>query len=166
MDHNPVDVASRVSSKLSALIEARVGDPDADQPVTLASVRMFLLSLLSKDSKEAERLHRFDIGDSMLDELDELIEEFGGDMLAINFAQHEASEALSTVIEAVMSDDSRDNMPTLDTVREAIATGLASELVGEGLIEEDEEAGLLTEIDGLIERFGADTVAEGFLRFE
>jgi len=166
MDHNPVDVASRVSSKLSALIEARVGDPDADQPVTLASVRMFLLSLLSKDSKEAERLHRFDIGDSMLDELDELIEEFGGDMLAINFAQHEASEALSTVIEAVLSDDTRDNMPTLETVREAIATGLASELVGEGLIEEDEEAGLLAEIDGLIERFGADTLAEGVLRFE
>lgn len=166
MDHNPVDVASRVSSKLSALIEARVGDPDADQPVTLASVRMFLLSLLSKESKEAERLHRFDIGDSMLDELDELIEEFGGETLAIDFAQHEASEALSTVIEAVMSDDTRDNMPTLETVREAIVTGLATELVGEGLIEEDEEAGLLAEIDGLIERFGADTLAEEFLRFE
>jgi hypothetical protein len=166
MNHNPVDVASRVSSKLSALIEARVGDPDADQPVTLASVRMFLLSLLSKETKEVERLHRFDIGDSMLDELDELIEEFGGDTLAVHFAQHEASEALSTVIEAVMCDDTRDNMPTLDTIREAIATGLATELVGEGLIEEDEEAGLPAEIDGLIERFGADTLAEGFLRFE
>ena len=70
------------------------------------------------------------------------------------------------MIEAVLSDDTRDNMPTLETVREAIATGLASELVGEGLIEEDEEAGLLAEIDGLIERFGADTLAEGVLRFE
>jgi hypothetical protein len=166
MDHNPVDVASRVSSKLSALIEARIGDPDADQPVTLASVRMFLLSLLTKESKEAERLHRFDIGDSMLDELDELIEEFGSDMLAVNFAQHEASEALSTVIEAVMSDDTRDCMPTLETIREAIATGLATELVGEGLIEEDEEAVLQAEIDSLIERFGTDTLAEEFLRFE
>jgi len=166
MDHNPVDVASRVSSRLSALIEGQVSDPDADQPVTLASVRMFLLSLLSRESKEAERMHRFDIGDSMLDELDDLIEEFGGDTLAIDFAQHEASEALSTVIEAVMSDDTRDNMPTLETVREAIATGLATELVGEGLIEEDEEAGLLAEIDGLIERFGADGLAEEFLRYE
>lgn len=166
MGHNAVDVASRVSAKLSALIEARVADPDADQPVTLVGVRNFLAGMLSKEYREAERMHHFDLGESMLDELDWLIEEYGGDTLAVDFAQHEASEALSQVIEAVLNDDSRDNAPTLETVREAIAAGLASQMVGEGLLDDDEGATLLPEVDGLIERFGADALAEDFLRYE
>lgn len=166
MGRNAVDVASRVSSKLSALIEARVADPDADQPVTLFGVRNFLAGMLSKEYKEAERLHHFDLGESMLDELDGLIEEYGSDTLAVNFAQHEASEVLSQVIEAVLNDDSRDNAPTLETVREAIASGLVSQMVGEGLCDDDEGATLLPEIDGMIERFGADSLAEDFLRYE
>jgi len=166
MGHNAVDVASRVSAKLSALIEARVADSDADQPVTLVGVRNFLAGMLSKEYREAERMHHFDLGESMLDELDWLIEEYGGDTLAVDFAQHEASEALSQVIEAVLNDDSRDNAPTLETVREAIAAGLASQMVGEGLLDDDEGATLLPEVDGLIERFGADALAEDFLRYE
>jgi hypothetical protein len=166
MGHNPIDVTSRVSPRLSALIESRVNDPDAKQPITLNSVRIFLAAMLSPEFKEAERLHHFDLGDSMLDELDALIEEYGGSVLAIDFAQQEASNALSEVIEAVMNDDSRDNAPSLETVRDAIMSGLPASLVGEGVLEEEDEAGLLPEIDALIDRFGADALAEQFLHYE
>lgn len=166
MIHNLVDIASRVSPRLSALIEGRVNDPDEEQPVTLAEVRGFLAGMLSEEYREAEHLHRFDLGDSMLDELDALIEEFGEGALAIDFAQHTASEALTQVIEVVLDDDSRDNPPTLTTVREAILTGLTSRLHGEGMLEDDESETLLAEIDAMIERFGDDALAEGFLCFE
>jgi hypothetical protein len=166
MIHNLVDIASRVSPRLSALIEGRVNDPDEEQPVTLSEVRTFLSEMLSDEYREAEQLHRFDLGDSMLDELDALIEEFGEGALAIDFAQHTASEALTQVIEAVMDDDSRDNPPTLETVREAVLAGLPSSLLGDGALEEDESETLLAEIDAMIERFGSDALAEGFLCFE
>ena len=166
MIRNPIDVASRVSPELSELIERQINDPDAKQPITLASVRIFVAGLLSTEFKESERLHHFDVGDSILDELDALIEEFGGGVLAGDFAQAVASEPLSRVIEAVMSDDSRDNLPTLATVREAIISGLPSSLVGEGALEDDESETLLAEIDTLIERHGDDLLAEGFLRYE
>lgn len=166
MIRNPIDVASRVSQKLSSLIESRTRDPDAEQPVTLASVRAFIAALLPADFKEAERRHHFDISESILDELDALIEEFGGDALAIDFAQNVASEALSRVIEAVVNDENREFQATLATVREAIVSGLPARLIGEGVLEDDEDQGLLAEIDALIERFGADSPAEDYLRYE
>jgi hypothetical protein len=166
MIRNPIDIAGRVSPRLSALIESRVNDPDAEQPITLARVRIFVAGLLSPEFREAERLHHVDICDSLLDELDSLIEEFGGSALAIDFAQRVASEALSRVIEAVMNDDNRDNPPTLGTVRDAIVAGLPSRLVGEGALEEDEGETVLAELEGLIERFGADALAERYLCYE
>ncbi len=166
MIRNPVDVATRVSPRLSALIESRVSDPDAPQPVTLAAVRIFVAGLLSSDFKEAEQLHHFDLGDSVLDELDALIEEFGSGAPAIDFAQQTASEALSRVIEAVLDDENREFDPTLTTVREAIVAGLPSRLVGEGVFEDDEDDNLLVEVDALIDRFGPDALAEGFLRYD
>lgn len=166
MIRNPIDVATRVSPKLSALIESRINDPDAEQPVTLASVRVFFAGLLPAEFKETERLHHFDFSESILDELDALIEEFGGGALAVDFAQHVASEPLSRVIEAVVNDENRENPPTLATVREAIVSGLPSSLVGEGVLEDDEDETLLAEIEALIQRFGADSLAEGFLRYE
>ena len=163
MIRNPVDVTSRVSPQLSSLIESRVNDPDAEQPITLAGVRAFIADLLPGPFKAAERLHRFDLGESILDELDALIEEYGGDMLAFNFAQASASEPLSRVIEAVVNDENRENPPTLLTVREAMLSGLLTRLVGEGVLEDDEDDSLLEELEGLIGRFGSDALAEGFL---
>jgi len=163
---NPIDVVSRVSPTLSALIESRANDPEAVQPTTLAGVRVFVAGLLSREYREAERLHHFDINESVLDELDALIEEFGGEVAAVDFAQHVASDVLSRVIEAVMNDDSRDAAPTLDAVRDAIATGFATSLVGAGELEDEEAETLLAEIEGLIMRFGGDALAEDFLSYE
>ena len=166
MIRNSIDVANRVSPNLSALIESQVNDPDAEQPVTLATVRTFISGLVPPSLSVTERLHHVDIDASLFDELDALIEEFGETALAIDFAQNIASEPLSRVIEAVMNDENRENPPTLETVKEAIASGLSARLVGDGVLEEDEDDALLAEIEALIRRYGADSLAEDFLRYE
>ena len=162
----PVDIDTRVSSNLSLLIDRRVNDPDAEQPVTLVGVRAFIAGLLPASLSESERLHHFDMDASLLDELDVLIEEYGGDALAIDFVRSDASEALTRAIEAVVDDENRENPPTLDAVREAITGGLTAKLVGDGVLEDDEDDTLLAEIDALIRRHGADALAEEFIRYE
>ena len=129
-------------------------------------VRSFLADLLPADFNEAEQLHRFDVDISLLDELDALIEEFDGSALAIDFMQTSASEQLSRVIESVANDENRENPPTLADVKAAIVGGLGARLVGDGVLEGDDDATLLAEIDALIEYFGAETLAEEFLRYE
>lgn len=166
MIRNPINAAARVSSQLSALIESRVNSPAAEQPITLAQVRTFMTDLLPGPFNEAERMHHFDIAESVLDELDALIEEYGRDALAVDFSQTCASEALSRVIEAVVNDENRQNPPTLVAVWEAMTTGLLTRLVGEGVLDDDEDDSLLAEIEALIERYGANEMAEGFLRYE
>lgn len=163
---NPIDIASRVSPQLSALLRSRINDPETEQPVTLQAVRRFLADLLPTDFKEAEHLHHFDISESLLDELDTLIEEFGETALAVDFAQVNASEQLSRAIETVVNDENRENPPTLATVRDAIVGGLGARMVGDGALEDDEDDTLLSEIEDLIQYFGADTLAEEFLRYE
>ena len=162
----PVDVDTRVSPNLSLLIDSRVNDPDAEQPVTLVTVRTFIAGLLPSALDEVERLHHFDMDASLLDELDVLIEEYGGDALAIDFVRSDASEALTRAIEAVVDDENRENPPTLGTVREAITGGLTAKLVGDGVLEDDEDDTLLVEIDALIRRHGVDALAEEFIRYE
>ncbi|SDY82817.1 hypothetical protein [Nitrosomonas sp. Nm58] len=166
MIRNPIDVATRVSPNLSALIESRLNDADIDQPITLATIRTFVIGLLPAAFTETEQLHHFDVNESLLDELDGLIDEFGETALAIDFVQDVASEPLSRVIEAVMYDENRQAPPTLGAIKEAIFSGLLARLVGEGALDEDEDDGLLAEIDTLIERYGEEALAENFLRYE
>jgi len=160
-----IDISSGVSSNLSALIESRVSDPDAPQPVTLASVRTYLAALLPT-LDDTEKLHHFDIDESLLDELDALIEEYGEDVLAIDFVDNSASEALSQVIDTLMNDENRENPPTLGTVRDALASGFSAKLVGDGVFEEDDDDSLLAETEALIQRYGEDALAEQFLGYE
>lgn len=166
MIQNPIDIANRVSPRLSALLRSRTDDPDCEQPVTLLAVRRFLADLLPDDFREAERLHHVDVDISILDELDAFIEEFGGTALAVDFVQSSASESLSRAIESVAGDENRENPPTLAAVREAILGGLGARLVGDGVLEDDEDDTLVQEIDALIEHFGEDTLAEELLRYE
>jgi hypothetical protein len=167
MIQDSVDIATHVSPNLAALIGSRIGDPDADQPVTLGAIRAFLTDLLPQSLSETERLHHFDLDDSLLDEIDALIEQFGGDALAMDFARSVAMEGLSRVIEAMVNDENRENPPTLEAVKESIASGgLTAKLVGEGVLDEDEDDALLAEVEALIRRYGADSLAEEFLRYE
>lgn len=166
MIRNSINPAARVSSKLSALIEDRVNDPDAEQPITLVQIRTFIVNLLPSPLSEAEHMHNSDDAKSILEELDALIEEYGEDALAVDFSQTVASEGLSRVIEAVVNDDNRENPPTLVAVWEAMTSGLLSRLVGEGVFDDDEDDFLLAEIESLIEHYGANALAEKFLCYE
>jgi hypothetical protein len=166
MVRNPIDVATRVSPNLSALIENRINRSEPGQIVTLESMREFLTGLLSDAFTETEQLHHFDVNESLLDELNALIEEYGETAAAIDFIQKVASEPLSRVIEAAINQRSLDAPPTLESVREAMTSGLTARLVGEGALEEDEDDNLIAEIDALISRYGSDALAEEFIRYE
>ena len=166
MIRNSIDADVYVSPELSSFIDRIVNDPDIEQLPSLSQVRDYLDGLLSEPFTESEHLHHFDVSSSILDELDTLIDEFGPSALAVEFSQAKASEALSRVIETAMDDENRENPPTLEEVREAMADGLVNRLVGDGALEEDEDDTLEEEIEELIDRFGADALAEDFLRYE
>ena len=166
MIRNPIDVATRVSPELSGLIETLIDQLDTSEPVTLASVRSFIRHELPDDIDENEHLHHFDVDESVVDELDELIEQFGESAAAMDFIYAFASEALTRVIEEVMDDENREVPPTLEDIQEAIADGLGSSLVGDGVLEDDEADMLMPEIESLIENYGPDALAEDFLRYE
>jgi hypothetical protein len=76
------------------------------------------------------------------------------------------SPELSAVMEAVMNNyesQGRDS-PTLASVHLAMAGGLMERLAAEKGIEFEDEAGLYTELNALIERAGDDALAVGFMR--
>lgn len=160
----PIDVTTRVSTELSAIIEALVNDPDREEPLTLEEVRA-IVDEGDSGTAELELLHPQD-RTSALAELDDLIEEFGGEVLAADFVVTKASEGLSRIIETTMNDMSLRRRPTLGMVRAAMAGGLTARLMGDGTLDPDEEGTLLSEIDGLIVRFGANALAEELVRFE
>src|SRR3989338_9013144 len=166
MIRNPIDIASRTSPELSSLIEAIINQFDSDEPVTLAAVRSFIEHELPAEISEDEHLHHFDTGESLVDELDGLIDQFGESAAAIDFVSVYASEPLSRAIETVVNDENRENPATLATIREALANGLAARLIGDVVLEEDEADLLMPEIEELIERFDAEALAENFLRYE
>ena len=161
-----IDVATRVSPELSAIIEGLVNDPDREVlPQTLEEVRVALIRRGTAGMRETEFLHPQDEA-SLLVELDRLIEEYGKEAPAIDFVVVKASEGLSRVIQAAMDKISRPRAPTLGTIREAMVSGLTAGLIGEGAIDEDDEGVLLGEIDELIRRYGEETLAETLVRFE
>ncbi len=160
----PFDVGSRVSTELSALIEQLVDDPEREEPPTLDEVRAALARARPGEAA-FEALHPQE-HDTLIAELDDLIEEFGGDLLAADFVAAKASEVLSRVIEAVMDDPSRSGEPTLGAVRQAMAAGLTARMIGDGVFDSDEDATLRAEIDELIERFGDGALAEEFIRLD
>ncbi len=166
MIRNPIDIASRVSPELSSFIDSLINQLDTSEPITLSIVRSFITQELPEEIDETEHMHHFDSSESLIDELDALIEEFGESAAAIDFVYAFASEPLSRVIEEVMDDENQENPPTLEVIKGAIDNGLASRLVGEGVLEEEDDDVLLPEIENLIDRFGADAPAEDFLRYE
>jgi len=159
-----IDVAGRASPALSRFIDNLL-ERETGAPETLGEVRAVLRARGGADVRQSEFLHPRD-EESLLVELDRLIEEFGPEARAQDFVAKRASEGLSRIIEAAMNDPALPRYPTLGAVREAMTSGLTARLVGEGALDEDEEVGLLGEIDELIERHGGGAPAEPLIRFE
>lgn len=159
-----IDIACSVSDELSQILEAAVNDPDADEAPTLGSVREIVSRTTDGEQFEADRLH-FDQNRSPFEEIDDLIEQFGDDAPAIDFVTVKASESLTRVISALMNTGAS-TPPTLGMVRDAMLHGLVARLVGDGIIDPDEDETLQEEIETLISRYGQNTVAENFLRYD
>ena len=159
-----IDIADSVSDELSQILEAAINDPDADETPTLGWVRRIVSRTMDGEEYQADHLH-FDQNRSLLEEIDDLIEQFGNDAPAIDFVTVKASESLTRIISALM-DTGASTPPTLYMVREAMLHGLVARLVGDGLIDPDEDETLQEEIETLISHYGQDTVAENFLRYE
>ncbi|MGE5089910.1 MAG: hypothetical protein ACM3QY_12340 [Candidatus Levyibacteriota bacterium] len=159
------DAATRVSSELSALMETMVDDPDREAPPTLEDVRSVVRARSSAADRREETLHPQQRA-SLLAEIDDLVDEFGGDAPAIDFVATKASEQLSRVIEVAIEESRIKHQPTLGMVRDAMTAGLIARLAGDGIIDPDQDQTLIAEIDALIGRHGSDAIAEGFMRFE
>lgn len=160
-----MEVDSRVSEELSEFIESLVNNPDIEMPVTLGFVRDGLQDLVGEELTFEEH-HQFGNEGSLYAEVEALIEEYGEDVLAVDFIISKASDELSELIEAIIDTSEEDVTPTLGSVRNAITEGIAASLVGEGALEPDEEQTLLAEVDALIGHYGEDLPAENLLRFE
>ena len=83
----------------------------------------------------------------------------------MDFITVKASESLTLIISALL-DTGAAAPPTLGLAREAMLHGLAARLAGGGVIDPDENETLQEEIETLIDRYGQNTVAENFLRYE
>lgn len=166
MIRNPIDIATRVSPELSVLIQGIIDQLETDEPITLQMVRTFVGRDLPEEIAEDEHLHHFDNTESLVDELDGLIDNFGESAVAEDFVYAYASEPLSRAIETVAYDENRENPATLGNVQQALADGLAGRMVGDGVLEDDEADMLAPELESLIARYGLDATAEDFLRYE
>jgi len=161
----PIEAESRVSEELSAFIESMLNTPDIEEPVTLGAVRDKLKQALDAQGMEADR-KGFGNEQSLYVEVEALIDEYGEDVPATELTAVKASDILSEVIEAILDDKEEDVGLTLESVRAEMAGGWLSRLVGDGVIETEDEQSLLAEMDALIERYGGETLAESLLRFE
>lgn len=160
----PIEADSRVSEELSELIDKLHNDPDIEEPLTLGAVRETLQqSLLAEEIEESRG--RFGNEQSLVAELDALIEEYGGEASALDFVMAKASEDLSTLIETLLDRTDEDVVLTLGGVRDAVLDGEVERLAGDGLIDTDEDQTLLAEIEALVEHYGTDMPAEDVLRF-
>lgn len=160
-----VDVSTGVSSGLSSVIAAVIDTTEAEEVVTLGMVRFVMDRGVVADLVEAGRLP---LGSeyALAAELDTLIEEYGADIPALDFESVGASEELSRVIQAELDGYDEPGIPTLGSVRESMLHGLTARLIGDGALDPDDEQSLLAEIETLIDRFGQDTPAEEYLRYE
>ena len=121
----PIDVATFVSRELSTMIESITGDPDREETPTLSDVRTCLRRKAGSAELREELMHP-QLCDSMLAEIDRLIDEFGDEAPASDFVANKASEALSRVIEVAMENPEIDYEPTLGGVRAAMTAGLTA----------------------------------------
>lgn len=161
----PIDVATRVSRELGSVIEAMLDNPEREEPPTLEEVRFVVCRMADTADRWDEAMHPQE-RTSMLREIDDLVDEFGGEAPAVDFLAVKASEELSRIIEVAMENPLVRHEPTLGAVRDAMTNGLVARMVGDGTIEPDQDQTLLAEIDDLIEGHGPDVLAEDFVRFE
>ena len=154
----PADVFQNTSDGLSALIAAVLDNDQLVQPATLASVREAVLSDIKTPTIP---LNRFSTEQSqkLCDEIDALIDEYGGDALAVRFMQPWVSEPLGRLIAAGLDEL---GTPSLGRLLAMAERGLLTRLIAQGEIDDDEAQTVIAELKSLIDRHGEDALAEDF----
>lgn len=155
----PEDVYENTSEGLSVVIARVLDDDTLGQPATLADVREAILAEVKTATLPLNRFTTDDPWQELRDEIDGLIEEHGGDALAVRFLRPWASEPLARLIEAGLGESGE---PTLGVLFEAAERGLLAHLIAEGEIDDDEAQTVIAELQGLIDRHGPDALAEDF----
>jgi len=162
----PTDLADLTSTALATLVEHVLDDPERREPATLATVQSAISAGLIEDLirqgelDEAER-------DAIEEELDNLITEYGEDVAAVHVLRFRASRPMSALIRQLAARRvDLDHPVTLIEVREAIDAGVPAELVGDGVIDAEEEDGLAPEADELIRMHGEEALAEEIIGAE
>ena len=160
----PIDPDSQVSAELSEVMGSLLSNPEVPEPVTLGTVRAVIAHSLQRE--ELEEAARIGLEETLLAELEQLIDAYGEDALVGDFISTSASDALSEFIEAVLERSDEDVEVVLGDVRDAVDQGLLAELEGAGLLESDDVQALVVELDALIDRYGVDMPAEALLRMD
>jgi hypothetical protein len=159
----PTDLADQASPALTQVLQRVLDDPERDEAATLATVREAVsrglvdAMIRRGELNEAER-------DTLPEELDELIEEYGEEVAAVHLLRFRASGPMSSLIRQLAARRADPEYPvTLGDVRAEIEAGLAAELVGEGLLDPEAEDALGPEADRLIHMHGQEALAEELL---
>lgn len=153
------DVYENTSVELSGVIAGVLDDEEIVQPATLDSVREALLSEVSTPTIPLNSFSPLQ-WQALRDEVDALIDEYGGDALAVRFLRPWASESLQRLIEAGLDEMGE---PTLEMLLQAAESGLLANLVGRGELDDDEAQTVIAELKELIDRHGPDALAETLL---
>ena len=141
------------SEALAEALETIVSDADDDEAVTLGAARDRLKAALAAEGHDVAPESAN--GNSVYAELQALVEEYGEDAPAREFAAMKASDGLSELIEELLEHTEDEESVTIGLVREAVK---------EAMIDPGAEDALVAELDALIERYGEDALAEDVLR--
>ena len=161
--HVATDLAERVSPALAGVVRRVLDDPDRATDANLGSARDAIDHGLIEHMMRADELDARD-GDAVQQELDELIEVFGRDTLLVRLLRYRAPQALSAVIEVVLERHEDPETPvTLGEVRAAIDRGLLPELVGEGVLDPDDDDAVPAQLEELVRVHGEEALAEDLL---
>jgi len=156
----PTDLADRVSPALARVVRHVLDDPDRSTEATLGVTRAALSRGLVRRMIEAKELDEHDRR-AVVQELDALIAELGEDIPLVHLLRYRAPGPLSTVIEEVLARQGDQETPvTLAHVREAIAGDLIPGLVGQGLIDPEEDDAIGEQLEDLIRVHGERALAE------
>jgi hypothetical protein len=156
-----IDVYENTSEALSAVIEKVLDDEEIAQPATLAMVREEVLKGVETATLPLNR-YSDDPVQELRDEIEFLIEEYGHDALALRFLKPRASQALTQLIEAGM--EKRGDL-TLGQLFDELESGLLANVIAKGELDDDEAQTVTAELQALIDKHGADAVAEEYVRY-
>jgi len=156
------DLAATISDELALAFSILLKDSDAEQPANLRMAYKALRKSLLAELVASGRIDA-DAEDVLLKEMQNLVEEHGGDALVQDFVRARVSGTLAIVIQAALDGEAGLQAATLVQLRSAMEDGLVAQLVGMGEVDADEDETLTGELHALLAEYGEDYPIEDLL---